>query len=281
MQAVAANLWAASTTQARRNLWYRLQHWCTDNHVPVTPNAAALFVLATGVSPQAQLAYATALSGIFRHFGVDTQPLLSTAAALRAAGGKVPLSQAAPIPKDTLVAWARRQKPDVQLAALLAWKCVARWGEVQKLSRAQFLVVSPEEIIIDWHTTPKGRRANPFTLTKFTVITGDLTGQCAALVTTLTPFTTLTTLTTEGLNARWQVLPVMAPYSAHSIKRGAITHLLRLIAEGTPIPEELVSRVAKHTTPHTTGLTEMTVRYGADPVALARVLRTAEVTRYL
>ena len=76
---VVAQMWAAETSQKRRNLWGRLQGWAAAQHIPVTAEAAALFVLATSVTPQGQLNYAKALSGVFRHLGLERQPLLSLA----------------------------------------------------------------------------------------------------------------------------------------------------------------------------------------------------------
>ncbi|KAJ9440240.1 hypothetical protein DIPPA_27360 [Diplonema papillatum] len=39
----------------------------------------------------------------------------------------------------------------------------------------------------------------------------------------------------------------MRPYSAHSIKRGAVEHLMDAKANGAPFPAHLISRLAKHT----------------------------------
>ena len=71
----------------------------------------------------------------------------------------------------------------------------------------------------------------------------------------------------------------MKEFSGHSIKRGAISHLLVLMAQGVDIPEILLARLAKHKT--AAGLPEITIRYGANEVALARAMKTGEVTKYL
>ena len=279
LQAVVAGMWARSTSSQRQLLWARLVRWANEHGLEVDADTAMLFVLATGVSPQGMLAYAKALSGTMRHLGLAQQPLLSLASALRAAGGAIPQQQATPMPKEVLVAWALCQQPHLRLAALTAWKTAARWGEVCTLSSEQFIAVQPTEVIIDWHTSPKGRRANPFTASKWTVICGDLTPSIAELVTRLRPFERLTAVSTADVTAMWRATPGMEAYSGHSVKRGALTFLFGLIASGADLSEMLVGRLAKH---HGEGgLSSTTIRYGGCPTEMARALRTQEVTRHL
>ncbi|KAJ9445329.1 hypothetical protein DIPPA_24014 [Diplonema papillatum] len=204
------------------------------------------------------------------------------ASALRNSGAAVPQAQAVPVDRATLVQWALAQAPAVKMCALLAWKTASRWAEVAALSSTQFLLVTPEEIVVDWEQTPKGRRRNPFKPSRFAVIVGLLTSELAEMFRTSAPFDRLCLLTTTGLDAMWARTPEMQRYSAHSIKRGAVTHLFGLIATGAPIPLHLVDRLAKHEEPGgLEAISETTIRYGGDPLALARVLETAKVTSHL
>ncbi|KAJ9445339.1 hypothetical protein DIPPA_32445 [Diplonema papillatum] len=100
LQVLVSRMWASSTSQQRQLLWARLARWAHSNCLPINPDTACLFVLATGVSPQAQLAYTKALSGAFRHIGITNVPLLSLASALRATGAAIPVNQAPPVPKE-------------------------------------------------------------------------------------------------------------------------------------------------------------------------------------
>ncbi|KAJ9437374.1 hypothetical protein DIPPA_01828 [Diplonema papillatum] len=81
-----------------------------------------------------------------------------------------------------------------------------------------------------------------------------------------------------SVGARTADVPVLGD----SIKRGAVDHLVCAKAAGAPFPEHLISRLAKHTADNVDPtLAQMTVRYTSDVVALARVLRSAEVTEHL
>lgn len=276
LRGVVANIWAPSSTSQRQRLWSRMLIWVRSNSLSIDADSAVLFVLATGTSPQAQLTYTNQLAGMFRHFGWDNQSLLSLASALRADGAAIPENQAAPIEKARLVAWARNQPAALRLAAFVAWKTASRWGEVRALSSKNFLHIADDEIIIDWGTLPKGRRGNPFALSRWTVIRGDLTREMASLLRSRGPFEQLTETDTEALAVMWSAVPRMEGYSAHSIKRGAVTQLFLRLAQGAPITEDLIARLAKHKTDG--GLPEVTLRYAGSDVWLARALRTGIVT---
>ncbi|KAJ9436747.1 hypothetical protein DIPPA_28398 [Diplonema papillatum] len=169
------------------------------------------------------------------------------------------------------------------MCTLLAWKSASRWAEAAALSSKQFLRVAPEEIVIDWEQTPKGRRRNPFKPSRFAVIVGPLTPELAEMFQASAPFDELCSLTTTGLDSMWTRSPEMRRYSAHSIKRGAVTRLFDLIASGVSIPLCSVHRLAKHEEPGGTegAISETTIRYGGNLLALARVLGTAKATKHL
>ena len=284
MRGLAGDMWAASTLTTRQNLQRRVEDWCAENSLPVNADTASLWVLATSVSKQGQLSYAKALSGTMKHSGFDNQPLKSLACALRATGAAVPIKQATPMAKADLLRWADQEtNPQLRLAALVAWKTCSRWGEVHRLSSSQFLLVTPTEVVIDWHQTPKGCRSDPYKASKLVVVMGDLTATIAGLYAACQPFQQLTSLDVDAVSRRWDKVPGMAQYTGHSIKRGALGHILRQMADGVQVREELVSRVCKHATLF--GMSRQTIRYGsgtkADMVSLARAMETWRVTRLL
>ncbi len=276
---LARSLWASSTLSQRRHLFIRWHEWCQRYKMRMDDSSAALFVAATGVSPQAQLCYAKQLSAGLGHLGLPAKTLQSMAAALRATGAAIPIHQAAPLSRNQLRFWASCQPLHLRLALLLAWKTASRWADVQTLRRSQFLVVSPNEIVVDWGTTPKGRRGRPFHPSKLVVVQGPWTDEIAQAVEHLGNFAQLTTVTTATLDALWKMDPVMHAYSAHSIKRGALSHLFELAATGVDVPQVPLALLAKHAT--TAALSATTIRYGANPVAMARMLGTQQVTRLL
>ena len=144
----------------------------------------------------------------------------------------------------------------------------------------QILWLRPTQIVLDWWTTPKGRKGNPFRQSRYVVIEGPETPAIAALLQAKRRFTQLVDMTTSQLNALWLDDPVMHEYTAGSIKRGAITHLDTLIASGVKINPIYRSRLVKHSNPADPE-PQITIRYGGDRLAKARSLMTQRVTRHL
>ncbi|KAJ9448706.1 hypothetical protein DIPPA_06352 [Diplonema papillatum] len=243
---VVGRAWAESTVDDRRNLWRRFQAWTSAQGMGLNPDTAVLFVMATSVEPQGMLAYSRLLAAVFGHLGVNSQPLKTLASALRGAGAAIPLSQAESIPRDTLLSWAMDQVSHVRLATLVAWKTASRWADVCMLTRRDFVLVTDDEVIVDWGVRPKGRTRNPFCVSKLVVICGPLTNVIAMLVRGAGDFRQLTSVSTAQLARMWAGELRMCRYSAHSIKRGAVDHLLEAKSLGAPFPEHLISRVAKH-----------------------------------
>jgi len=68
-------------------------------------------------------------------------------------GGYLPESQATPIKKEEVEALVDKYKPSEPLVALtiwLMWKTASRFSDVARLKRANFLEVTPSEIIIQF-----------------------------------------------------------------------------------------------------------------------------------
>ncbi|KAJ9447092.1 hypothetical protein DIPPA_34610 [Diplonema papillatum] len=281
MSAVVADMWARSTTQERRSLWRRLQAWTTERGLGMNADSACLFVAATGVRPQGQLAYTKALSASFGAMGFENHPLRVLAKALRGGGAAIPENQATPIERRKLVSWARQQQSSVRLAVLVAWKTASRWAEAANLSSVQFLLVTQKEVVVDWFQTPKGRTQDPFKASRFAVIQGPLTAEIAVLYAKCAPFAPLSALTTSALDALWGQSTQMQGYTAHSIKRGAVKHLLPLLTSGKLSPH-LIDRLTKHEEEGGPGtLSRTTLRYAGGDVDLARALETGKVTKHL
>ena len=231
------------------------------------------------VAVQGLLSYAKSLSAVMGRIGIENGPLLSLAAALRANGAAIPLEQATPMTSFDLVDWARGQDLKTHLAMLVCWKTASRWGETAALSRDQFISVSPSEIIIDWFRTPKGRRANPYSPSRWTVIKGNHTEEIKILLDAMGEFKKLHPWDTSKLVKTFQQDGRMKRYTAHSIKRGAISHLLEVLAsdqEQQGLTEGLISRLAKHA--GVSALSDTTLRYGGNPIAMARALKIGDVT---
>jgi hypothetical protein len=144
----------------------------------------------------------------------------------------------------------------------------------------QILWRRPTQVVIDWWRTPKGRRGDPFRQSRYVVIEGPETPVIAAILAKLRTFTQLTNVSSLELGNMWMEDPDLHEYTASSIKRGAITHLDRLVAGGLEINPVYRSRLFKHSNPADPE-PRITVRYGGDRLAKARSLKTQRVTRHL
>ncbi len=275
--------WADSTVKSRQWLYRRFIAWTQLHGVPANPDTACLFVVATGIKVQGMHTYSKMMSAIYRHLGEDNRPLKTLTAVLRGAGGAIPDSQALPISKELLMQWASKQQDKMLcLTAWVAWKTASRWDDVCYLPHHHFVLVQNDEVIVDWHAQPKGRRSNPFCRSKLAVIKGPLTSKIAKGLRAAGNFQNLSPWTGNKLNDEWKKDARMRGYTGHSIKRGATDHLLRAKAAGAPFPPALISRLTKHRNDaDEPDIAEMTILYASDSVALARVLRTGEVTPFL
>ena len=149
--------------------------------------------------------------------------------------------------KEHLQAWLPLASPRLRLAAMLAWKTASRWAEVAALTRGNVMSRSPEEVIIDWSCLPKGRRADPYKPSKFTVIEGEWTSDINLLLPMLNDEQPLSEMSTTDLQRQWRSNPMMRRYSGHSFKRGAFRHLInRIVRDSLPIQPHELSVLLKH-----------------------------------
>lgn len=277
-QDILAKMWSANTIRGRASIWRRFLEWCRRERSVINADSAALFVVATGVSTQGQMAYAKSLSAIFLRFRVDRSALLTLMAALRANSGDIPIRQAIPFTKQGLLSWADQQSARVRLGLYIGWKTASRWDEIRQLRRRNFIRASPREVIIDWATLPKGRRGNPFHASRYSVIVGDLTPQISSGALTLTSnHADLSDISSAKLTRMMQASGL--PQTSRSIKRGAVTHLTSLAARKGLDPA-VIPNLSKHKVSNPV-LPDMTIRYGADPASMARLLGTSKATRWL
>jgi hypothetical protein len=268
----------------RRQLVERWLHFTTSNGLEMSDESAVLFILAVPeLSVQTQLAYAKAMSGTFRHLGWERQELLTLCTALRAHGAEIPARQAYSVPKNEmlqLAAYFRQQRQLMEeLTVLIAWKSASRWGEVARLEVRDFLLVTPQEVIIAWGTLPKGRRSNPFKPSMFTVIVGDLTERIASLIGSAPREQPFCPIDTQALDAMTRRLPPpLSQITGHSFKKGAATHVVEMVATtGVQMDPRKLSLLLKHELTADL-ISASTLRYPQAGVGLARWLGTAEVT---
>lgn len=225
----------------------------------------------TKVSPATQLAY---LGEAMRIKGYMLTPELRTfKRLLHQRAAQTPIRQATPLPigvlKNVLQQFGTRDR----VAIMIAWKTASRWAEVQKLKRENFLTLTDTEIVIAWGAIPKGAQLQPYRKDMFTIISGEWTREIAAMLRQIDLRRGLSDMTTDDLSAMLHLWTGTA-YTAHSIKRGALTHLVQLIPD-LNITMEDVQRLAKHKE------LETTLRYIGNQTALAHALDPLRITQHL
>ena len=241
-------------------------------------------------APQARLQYAKDLVAMLARMGTQTPVARMYMAGLRSSGALIPEHQAYPISVEQIQSAIKtaQQQRHIGLAAALfiAWKTASRWSDVNRLVRRNIVNPTAQRLTVYWGDATKTTRAEPFAVRGFTVMEHPAGMQWLIdYLNTLEPDQFVCTWCTDKAT-KWmhETLPVADPLrrvSASSIKRGAVTFLVRAAARGQLSPE-LISRVAKHK--HWfEEISATTIRYVGEEVweELALCLRTQEATRLL
>jgi hypothetical protein len=303
LRALYAGMYVPRTLRRRQQTYARLLAWCRERDVAVSPNTASLFAVAIVQEPQGTLGIVRELLGILQHMfdATSMSPLLLLKRALVMQGAEVPISQSLPVPRQELHAWiveemqALRQVPhpkfgraplamaDVAMACLLCWKTVSRWDDVASLGHDNLRLVTQKEILIDWWTTPKGRRSDPQRPSRYALVTGRNTTALCNWLSAKGAFTQLSDLVTTEINTLWSRHPVMNRFQVSGIKPGARTFLQAKSARGEmpDVSQIEICRLAKHSDPADPFKNVGMSRYSRDHMANAVSLGTGKVTRYL
>eukprot|EP00760_Papus_ankaliazontas_P009569 PhM_4_TR14103/c3_g1_i2/m.95358 len=265
---VSLSMWAPSTWKARMSLLRRIR-----SRGPLTPQKVVDCLAALPVSHQTKLTYAKGMAAILGLLGVSTLPIRIFIKGLRAMGASIPIHQATPITRSqvTTIMSVLPQRPAA--AVWLAWATSSRWTEAAAVSRSMLIECCPNRVIINWGQRTKSTRLNPFTPSQYVVMEGAVAARVYRVMKSLSMREPLTTWSSDRLN-RVMKRVLGNGYSTHSIKRGAVTTLLRAVAAGR-IPIEMVSRLAKHAS------LQSTLRYAEGNSATALALGTQRVTALL
>lgn len=268
--------WAASTLRGRACLWDRFRTW-SENHPHLSLDAnLARFVESTQVSLSSRLTYAKALAAQASRLNETTPLLRLYMSGLARSGANKPARQARPMSKQDLDDLCRRWPQRSRHLPLLAWKTASRWSDLLDLRKSSFFWVSPTRVVVKWGDT-KTTRGQVYMPTQLTVIDDldptRLLPLRQAIEALPQPESRLTGLATDGVN---RMLKQLAPrYTAHSIKRGAIDHLMEHAATGA-LALQHIALLAKHAGA-LRGL-PTTLRYADNPVSVALTLGTQHAT---
>jgi hypothetical protein len=164
--------------------------------------------------------------------------------------------------------------PTLRVALFVAWKCAARWADVLELSGKSFVQLTPTQIVVAWDST-KTTSAGDFRAWRWTVIHDRLPMDWVVQVLeTLGQLQPLTRVPTSVLPQHLQKFG--GDFTAHSIKRGALDHLVREAVDGK-LDIKLIPLLAKHQDP-SNQFPASTLRYIQDKVALALLLGSQKAT---
>lgn len=293
LESLVAQRWAQNTIRGRSALLQRLLDWaekeCLD---ALDPETAVLFVSATLVSPQGQLAYAKQLSALFLSLSLSRGPLQTMVRTLQATGAAIPRDQSSPIQPEELLAAAADAEANGEIrtafALRLAWATVSRWGEVWQLPASALIHVGPRIVdgapdeavlVVDWWTGTKSSGADPFRPSRYAVVVSPSSRELLRLLRLLgggwsgllVPNCDTDQLTKEFSRCG-------APHlSGHSIKRGAFSYLLRALNHLPPSEKPsdiLLARTLKHA--HPGDMQPTTVRYGVSGGEAGRQARVEQ-----
>jgi hypothetical protein len=150
-------------------------------------------------------------------------------------------------------------------------------GDLAALKKESFISVEPHRVILKWNTT-KTTRLNPHSFVLWTVIEDRSPERLAPIVNrvlAMRPGEKFTTTTAASFDR--YTLQHNMPWTAHSFKRGALTHLMRAALD-KKVPRQVVWFLAKHSDGWNQGVPESTLRYITDQQVIAMMTETWRAT---
>lgn len=287
VQAVRAirQIWANSTWAHRISLVSRMERFRRQHPslLANTDNALdwsiLLFVESTHTIPSSKLTYVKHLMALYKR-QEHQLPLCSIYSTALRGLASVPIHQAKPasnINIDRMLMRSSAESERLQTAIFVMWKTASRWDEISRLTKESFILVTDQEIIIEWMNNTKTTRLDPWRSSTWTVIhhLAPMT-HYANTINSLQPEERLIDLSTSQFVDWMQKDPQTRYLTAQSIKRGALSLLVQFVI-ANQLDIALIPRIAKHKM-SVDILPSTTFRYLDDKVSLARMMKTQEAS---
>lgn len=290
---------ADSTWYHRANLLNHLyQFLTTPRSRPELPLEIriCLFVLKERAHCQAstKLGYAKNFRAMANAIGMTEHPTLNMLIkALSSLAASAPIRQAQLATVEQLAAMSCRALLDEKNPALahsiyLCTKTCSRWGDLVNLTKENFIINHPDleenEILVLWGTKIKTSRFRPFKATGFTVVREE---KCPVQMANMKEYIRkmkkdqkFCPKSTDQMLKWLKKKKDTANLSCHSFKRTGLDILAAAVVRGELQPT-LLPLMAKHQDKNLQYIPESTIRYIANKVALAKILKTQEATRLL
>lgn len=243
----------------------------------MSPNSLLMFLewMSVGISLPTLKTYALTMKVMFPE--LITPIFAQWIQGLTKMGANIPGNQATPMSMEDLQSLVRTLQEDLAWPLWITWKTASRWGDVRDLTADNFELMSESLLVVNFREKTKTSKSQPFRHDMFAVIEDPLVPRVHAWITKRGQ-NPLSLLTSQ------QVTTVLRshlgkPYSAHSLKRGALNFLARLASQGIVDPS-LIPVLAKHQQPNPV-LPPTTVRYLTDRGAIAKIGGTQALTKWL
>jgi integrase len=276
---VARGAWAESTWASRAQLWQRLSKFRalhgTTNNVDVD---IARFCEAQPVRIQARHQYAKTLATVAKYLEIPTPISKWYQTGLARLGALIAEDPAVPATKQQMEFIKQFFPPITAAVLLLCWKAAARFDDVQRLKRDNFLLVTPTRIIIQWGQT-KSNQTGVLQSHSLTVV-DDTQGMPIIMhrIMRLKNQVEFSPLNGDQVRNMLKKFPATRQLTLHSFKRGAADVLISEVSAGH-LDIDLVPRLLKHK--HEQEVPDVTLRYVSERIKLAIALRTQEATKLL
>lgn len=278
-------IWANSTWAHRISLVSRMERF-RRQHPPLLANtdnaldwSILLFVESTLTIPSSKLTYVKHLTALYKR-QEHQLPLCSIYATALRGSASVPIHQARPASScniDRMLMRSSSESERLQTAIFVMWKTASRWDEISRLTKESFILVTEDEIIVEWMNNTKTTRLDPWRSSTWTVIQhlAPMT-HFVNTINSLQAEERLIDLSTSQFVDWMQKDPQTRNLTAQSIKRGALTLLVQFVL-ANQLDIALIPRMAKHKMSIDV-LPSTTFRYLDDKISLARMMKTQEAS---
>lgn len=286
---VISRLWAANTMMRRARLIEDWHEWVRNRSKMTLDWSLVTFIESKSIGLVSKATYARELATMLNRFNIETPILRMYLSGLNKIGALVPLHQARPLTPEHLGVAMKLLQNDpsrlqLRVGLFLAWKTASRWDEVARLRRSSIHKITDTDLTIWWSAGTKTTGAEPYAARAIAVCRHlpALPKFLTQYLSTLRADDYVVQVSTDRASA-WMRdnIPVKDNedhFTASSIKRGAVTHLVRHAAAGS-IDLQVVSRMAKHKH-QLDEISPTTLRYVAQDCIdeLAHALRTQEAS---
>ena len=276
--------WAATTVDKKRAIWERFATYRRETGPADTLDLAAAKFIANiqGISLGTRKTYAVSLAGLLREMVIPCPTLSMARRGMVALGANVPETKATPLRRAevvTLVNTYRDTDPALSFVFWLMWKTASRFSDAAELTRENFKVVDPQELVLIFGKFKTNRSGVILPASLCHIKEKKPMHWQVNWLSRMPPEEKIVPYTYSTFLSKLQ--KVIPHASAHSFKHGAHDHLLQEAEKGQLNPSR-IPLLMKHSDP-STHYPEQTVAYASEGALIlyARQFGSGEATLLL